>query len=159
VNISDYIDDLQLPQMIELAVTYDTEIMVYNSFAYLFHPSHVPFQWCDIGGPNRALDFAAAFYNHAQSQGRQVTINNRRQYSIANCTRELTAHTGCGAVPDFDTPEYATFGSIQTESWESSEGMDPFSYGLNAATQPGRYMNGSTIIQTLVDIASKNGNL
>ncbi|KAJ7236172.1 glycoside hydrolase family 29 protein [Mycena rebaudengoi] len=124
VNISDYIDDLQLPQMIELAVTYDTEIM-----------------WCDIGGPNRALDFAAAFYNHAQSQGRQVTINNR-----------------CGVVPDFDTPEYATFGSIQTESWESSEGMDPFSYGLNAATQPGRYMNGSTIIQTLVDITSKNGN-
>ncbi|KAJ6631221.1 glycoside hydrolase family 29 protein [Mycena sp. CBHHK59/15] len=124
LNISDYIEDLQLPHMMELAVKYDTEIM-----------------WCDIGGPNRTLEFAAAFYNHALAQGRQVTMNNR-----------------CGAVPDFDTPEYATFGSIQTAKWESSEGMDPFSYGLNTATQPGQYKNGTTIVQTLVDIVSKNGN-
>ncbi|KAJ6590514.1 glycoside hydrolase family 29 protein [Mycena vulgaris] len=124
LNISDYIDDLQLPQMIDLAVTYDTEIM-----------------WCDIGGPNRTLDFAATFYNHAMAQGRQVTMNDR-----------------CGFLPDFDTPEYATFGSIQTAKWESSEGMDPFSYGLNSATNATQYKNGTTIIQTLVDIVSKNGN-
>ncbi|KAJ7151032.1 glycoside hydrolase family 29 protein [Mycena filopes] len=124
LNISDYIDDLQLPQMIDLAVTYDTEIM-----------------WCDIGGPNRTLDFAATFYNHAMAQGRQVTMNDR-----------------CGFLPDFDTPEYATFGSIQTAKWESSEGMDPFSYGLNLATNASEYKNGTTIIQTLVDIVSKNGN-
>ncbi|KAJ7484667.1 glycoside hydrolase family 29 protein [Mycena latifolia] len=124
LNISDYLDDLQLPQMIDLAVTYDTEIM-----------------WCDIGGPNKTLDFAATFYNHAMAQGRQVTINDR-----------------CGTLPDFDTPEYATFGSIQTAKWESSEGMDPFSYGLNSATNASQYKNGTTIIQTLVDIVSKNGN-
>ncbi|KAJ7853737.1 glycoside hydrolase family 29 protein [Mycena leptocephala] len=124
LNISDYIDDLQLPQMIDLAVKYDTEIM-----------------WCDIGGPNMVLDFAATFYNHAMAQGRQVTINDR-----------------CGFLPDFDTPEYATFGSIQTAKWESSEGMDPFSYGLNLATNASQYKNGTTIIQTLVDIVSKNGN-
>jgi len=66
---------------------------------------------------------------------------------------------GCGAVPDFDTPEYATFGAIQTRDWESNEGMDPFSYGLNSATSATQYKNGTTIIQTLVDIVSKNGNL
>lgn len=66
---------------------------------------------------------------------------------------------GCGAVPDFDTPEYATFGSIQTRDWESSEGMDPFSYGLNTATTSDEYLNGTGIVQTLVDIVSKNGNL
>ncbi|KAJ7057775.1 glycoside hydrolase family 29 protein [Mycena amicta] len=124
LNISDYLTDLQLPQMIDLAVKYDTEIM-----------------WCDIGGPNRSLEFAATFYNHAMSQGRQVTLNDR-----------------CGVIPDFDTPEYATFGSIQTDKWESSEGMDPFSYGLNLATNASQYKNGTTIIQTLVDIVSKNGN-
>ncbi|KAJ7731632.1 glycoside hydrolase family 29 protein [Mycena metata] len=122
--LNDYIDDLQLPHMLDLATKYDTEIM-----------------WCDIGGPNRTLEFAAQFYNHAQSQGRQVTMNNR-----------------CGAVPDFETPEYATFGSIQPTSWESSEGMDPFSYGLNTATNASEYKNGTTIVQTLVDIVSKNGN-
>ncbi|KAJ6486823.1 glycoside hydrolase family 29 protein [Mycena sanguinolenta] len=124
LDIDDYIEDLQLPQMIDLAVTYDTEIM-----------------WCDIGGPNKSLDFAATFYNHAMSQGRQVTMNDR-----------------CGILPDFDTPEYATFGSIQPAKWESSEGMDPFSYGLNTATNASQYKNGTTIIQTLVDIVSKNGN-
>ncbi|KAF7350653.1 Glycoside hydrolase family 29 protein [Mycena sanguinolenta] len=122
--LEDYIDDLQFPHMLELATGYDTEIM-----------------WCDIGGQNRTLEFAAQFYNHAQSQGRQVTMNNR-----------------CGNVPDFETPEYATFGSIQPTSWESSEGMDPFSYGLNAATNASQYKNGTTIVQTLVDIVSKNGN-
>ena len=68
-------------------------------------------------------------------------------------------HVGCGNVPDFVTPEYATFGAIQIDSWESSEGMDPHSYGLNTATNASQYKNGTTIVQTLVDIASKNGNL
>ncbi|KAJ7073184.1 glycoside hydrolase family 29 protein [Mycena amicta] len=122
--LRDYITDLQLPHMLDLAQKYDTDIM-----------------WCDIGGENRTLEFAAQFYNHAFKQGRQVTMNNR-----------------CGNVPDFETPEYATFGSIQPTSWESSEGMDPFSYGLNSATNASQYKNGTTIVQTLVDIVSKNGN-
>ncbi|KAF9465205.1 glycoside hydrolase family 29 protein [Collybia nuda] len=124
LEINDYLEDLQLPQMLDLALKYGTEIM-----------------WCDIGGPNKTLEFASQFYNHAFATGLQVTINNR-----------------CGAVPDFDTPEYATFGTTQTQKWESNEGMDPFSYGLNSATQPNQYKNGTTIIQTLVDIVSKNGN-
>ncbi|KAF9026154.1 glycoside hydrolase family 29 protein [Hymenopellis radicata] len=124
LNISDYINDIQLPHMLDLAIKYETEIM-----------------WCDIGGPNRTLEFAAQFYNNAMANNRQVTINNR-----------------CGAVPDFDTPEYATFGAIQTRKWESSEGMDPHSYGLNAATNASQYKNATVIVQTLVDIVSKNGN-
>ncbi|KAG2123005.1 glycoside hydrolase family 29 protein [Suillus cothurnatus] len=124
LNISDYVEDLQYPQMLSLALDYDTEIM-----------------WCDIGGPNKTLDFAAQFYNKAMQNGYQVTMNDR-----------------CGAVPDFDTPEYATFGSLSTRSWETSEGMDPNSYGLNTATNASEYKNGTTIIQTLVDIVSKNGN-
>ncbi|KAG0703338.1 glycoside hydrolase family 29 protein [Suillus ampliporus] len=102
LNISDYIEDLQYPQM---------------------------------------LEFAAQFYNKAMQNGYQVTMNDR-----------------CGAVPDFDTPEYATFGSLSTRRWETSEGMDPFSYGLNTATNASEYKNGTTIIQTLVDVVSKNGN-
>ncbi|KAH0588435.1 hypothetical protein H2248_004283 [Termitomyces sp. 'cryptogamus'] len=122
--ITDYLDNLQLPHMMALAYQYETEIM-----------------WCDIGGPNKTLDFAAQYYNHAWGEGRQVTMNNR-----------------CAAVPDFETPEYATFGSTQTGSWESNEGMDPFSYGYNSVTLASQYKNASDIVQTLVDIVSKNGN-
>ncbi|KAF5364987.1 hypothetical protein D9758_008190 [Tetrapyrgos nigripes] len=149
--IDDYVEDLQFPHMLSLAEKYGTEIM-----------------WCDIGGPNKTLEFAAAFYNDAMTKGRQVTINDRMYMlpvtSLNFLLNRITTTTlriditGCAAVPDFSTPEYTSFSSIQTISWESSEGMDPFSYGLNTATNASEYKNGTTIIQTLVDIVSKNGN-
>jgi alpha-L-fucosidase len=36
--------------------------------------------------------------------------------------------------------------------------MDPYSYGYNRATPLASYMNASTIVTSLVDIVSKNGN-
>jgi len=36
--------------------------------------------------------------------------------------------------------------------------MDPFSYGYNRATPDSAYMNASTLIASLLDIVSKNGN-
>jgi alpha-L-fucosidase len=36
--------------------------------------------------------------------------------------------------------------------------MDPFSYGYNRATPDNAYMNASTIVTSLIDIISKNGN-
>lgn len=36
--------------------------------------------------------------------------------------------------------------------------LDPHSYGYNMATAYPIYMNASTIVTTLVDIVSKNGN-
>lgn len=65
---------------------------------------------------------------------------------------------GCGAVPDFDTPEYTQFGSISTRRWETTEGLDPFSFGFNNATDAADYKDGTIIIQRLVDVVSKNGN-
>ncbi|KIM24230.1 glycoside hydrolase family 29 protein [Serendipita vermifera MAFF 305830] len=97
--------------------------------------------WCDIGGPNRTAEFAAKWYNDARSQGRQVTMNNR-----------------CGIAPDFDTPEYARFSSVQTRSWETNEGIDPYSYGYNQQTRDEDYRSAHDIIHSLVDIVSKNGN-
>ncbi|KIO02569.1 glycoside hydrolase family 29 protein [Pisolithus tinctorius Marx 270] len=97
--------------------------------------------WCDIGGPHRTPEFAAEYYNNAMKHGYQVVMNDR-----------------CGDVPDFDTPEYARYGNIQTRRWETSEGMDPYSYGYNSATPASAYKNGTAIIQNIVDIVSKNGN-
>ncbi|KDQ21398.1 glycoside hydrolase family 29 protein [Botryobasidium botryosum FD-172 SS1] len=97
--------------------------------------------WCDIGGPNLTVKFAKEWYPFAEAQGRQVVMNNR-----------------CGALPQFDTPEYARFSSIQRVKWETSEGIDPYTYGYNRRTKAEDYRSVQTIVSTLVDIVSKNGN-
>jgi len=85
-------------------------------------------------------------------------MDNRARLVTRNMGVMLTFYAGCSAVPDFDTPEYARFASVQTHHWETSEGIDPFSYGLNLQTKAEDYRSAETIIHSLVDIASKNGN-
>jgi len=77
----------------------------------------------------------------ADAHNLQVAMNNR-----------------CGALPQYDTPEYAKFSSIQTQKWESSESVDPYSYGYNRYTRDKDYRSTNYIITSLVDIVSKNGN-
>ncbi|GAW17194.1 hypothetical protein ANO14919_066470 [Xylariales sp. No.14919] len=100
--------------------------------------------WCDIGAANATATFAAAWWNAARAVNRQVAINSR---------------CGLAQAADFDTPEYATFASAQARKWESNMGMDPYSYGYNAATPDSAYMNASTLVRTLIDVVAKNGNL
>lgn len=98
--------------------------------------------WCDIQGtPNNSTIMLSAWFNWARQQGRQVTFNAR-----------------CGLGGDFDTPEYATNAGIEGKKWESNRGMDPFSFGYNAQTPDNQYLTGNDIVQSLVDIISKNGN-
>ncbi|KAI0129194.1 alpha-L-fucosidase [Xylariales sp. AK1849] len=127
IPVEDFIADVMIPQMETLAYTYETDIM-----------------WCDCGAANGTADFAAAWWNTAKTQNRQVAINSR---------------CGIAEAADFDTPEYQTFSSAQHRKWESNQGMDPYSYGYNRATPDSAYMNASTIVFTLVDMVSKNGNL
>ncbi|KAJ5682999.1 hypothetical protein N7462_006164 [Penicillium macrosclerotiorum] len=123
VPVNDYIIDKILPEMNTLA-DMGTEIM-----------------WCDIGGPNRTVEFASEWFNRAAQENKQVLMNAR-----------------CGLPGDFDTPEYARYDGVQVRKWESSLGMDPYSYGYNRATPLASYMNASDIVTGLIDIVSKNGN-
>ncbi|PSR99267.1 putative alpha-L-fucosidase [Coniella lustricola] len=128
VEISDFLTDLQLPQMEALAYKYETDIM-----------------WCDCGTANKTAEFVSAWWNWARTPdvNRQVVMNSR---------------CGVAQAADFETPEYTTYSSAQRHKWESNQGMDPYSYGFNAQTPAASYMNASTIVYTLVDIVAKNGN-
>ncbi|KAJ4355483.1 uncharacterized protein N0V89_003499 [Didymosphaeria variabile] len=101
----------------------------------------VEIMWCDIGGPNRTAEFASSWFNALAAQNKQALMNAR-----------------CGLPGDFDTPEYARYAAVQPRKWETSQGMDPYSYGYNAATPVSAYINASSIVTSLVDIVSKNGN-
>ncbi|KUI62553.1 Tissue alpha-L-fucosidase [Cytospora mali] len=123
VPVKDYIQDKMLPEMQALAASGSEMI------------------WCDIGGPNATVEFAAEYFNSNAKEGRQVLINNR-----------------CGLPGDFDTPEYAKYDAVPMRKWETSLGMDPYSYGYNRATPDEAYMTAQAIVTGLMDIISKNGN-
>ncbi|WP_329347359.1 alpha-L-fucosidase [Streptomyces sp. NBC_01261] len=100
--------------------------------------------WCDIGGANDSLHVLAEYFNHAKNRRRpvDVTINDRSGI----------------AFHDFTTPEYTTYENTVVAKWESSRGLDPFSYGYNRATPDDGYMTAEQVVRNLVDIVSKNGN-
>ena len=100
--------------------------------------------WFDIGGVNDNDHVVAHYLNHAKNRARpkDVTFNNR----------------GGIAAADYSTPEYTTYPDTVVAKWESSRGLDPFSYGINRATPDDQYMTAEEVVQSLVDITSKNGN-
>jgi alpha-L-fucosidase len=105
-----------------------------------YHPDDL---WADIGGPNDSRTVFADYFNQALTSGQQVTVDNRF------------------GIPDYDytTPEYASSFSFSAKKWEANRGIDPFSFGYNAATPDGSYATADQLITQLVDIVSKNGNL
>lgn len=125
--VSDYVNDFQVPQMLELINQYDTDIL-----------------WGDIGGPNNSLPVIANFYNHALNRPhpKEVVVNNRMGVDVW----------------DFTTPEYASNFALTPDKWEACQGIDPFSFGYNAATPDSAYFTAEQLVQRLVDIVSKNGN-
>jgi alpha-L-fucosidase len=106
-----------------------------------YHPDIL---WCDIGGPNDSLKVIAHFYNTAAAgpHPRGVAVDNR-----------------CGVRNhDFTTPEQRVYDSSMQAKWETSRGLDPHSYGYNAATPRSAYATPQALIAELVDVVSKNGN-
>jgi alpha-L-fucosidase len=100
--------------------------------------------WCDIGGPNRSNEVMAHFFNQAKNrpQPKEVTVDNR-----------------CGnGVSDFTTPEYRVEPDINPAKWEATRGIGR-SFGYNAREDEDDYLSADELIDSFVDIVSKNGNL
>ncbi|SMD08801.1 alpha-L-fucosidase [Kibdelosporangium aridum] len=100
--------------------------------------------WCDIGGANDSRTVLADYFNRAKNRPnpKDVTVDDR-----------------CG-IPthDYTTPEYTTYPDTVVKKWEASRGLDPRSYGYNKATPDSMYMTADEVVDTLVDVTSKNGN-
>lgn len=96
--------------------------------------------WNDIGYPNkgRVQELFAHYYNNIP----EGVINNRFSVPWA----------------DFTTPEYAKYDKITEKKWESCRGLG-YSFGYNQAEGPEQVLASDKLIELLVDIVSKNGNL
>ncbi|MFI6812417.1 alpha-L-fucosidase [Nonomuraea sp. NPDC050328] len=133
----DYVKDYMLPQMRELIDGYDPDIL-----------------WCDGQWDRSAAQWQTAgviadYYNKAAKAGKEVAVANR-------CKIE----SGALESPelDFQTPEYSVKPDIDPVKWESSRGI-AHSYGFNQNEPVEDYLTSDQLVDSFVDIVSKNGNL
>jgi len=134
--------------------------------------------WNDISWPGvRAslLRLFADYYNEIPEgmvndrwtpvfpMGRLLRIPFVRRRFNARVKAAVLRHGGALQPPpalhaDTRTPEYATFPDVRPEKWECVRGIDK-SFGFNRASRPEDFLSREALIHSLVDIASKNGNL
>ena len=97
--------------------------------------------WNDIGySPGSDLLKIAADYYNTHPEG---VINNRwKPFNLG----------------DFTTPEYARMDAISAKPWEECRGLGK-SFGLNRIEGPDETIAPGALVDLLVDIVSKNGNL
>ena len=96
--------------------------------------------WNDINYPSQAepLQLFADYYNKFADG----VLNDR---------------WGVG-ISDYTTPEYAWYEEITPKKWESCRGID-FSFGYNQNSTPLQMLSVDELVDSFVDIVSKNGNL
>jgi len=59
---------------------------------------------------------------------------------------------------DFTTPEYAQYPNIRRKKWEATRGLG-LSFGYNRNTEPKHMLSVDELVDSFVDLVSKNGNL
>ncbi len=62
-------------------------------------------------------------------------------------------------VGDFATPERTRMDQLRKDKWESCDSLDPTSWGYNRNLKESEYMTPNHLVDYLVDVVSKNGNL
>jgi len=98
----------------------------------------------------KTRELIAWYYNQAEDPD-EVCVNDR----LGQGTRGPGVW---GVYGDFATPEYEVMDEITDYKWESCRGIG-YSFGYNRAEGPDDYMSAKEIINLLVDVVSKNGNL
>jgi len=89
----------------------------------------------------------AYFYNHSGDPD-GVVANDR-----------WGADTDGRFLGDFATPERTRMLRAAKDKWETCDSLDPTSWGYNARLKESEYMTANDVVDYLVDVVSKNGNL
>lgn len=137
--VDDYVHDYMRPQMYELIDRYDPDIL-----------------WCDGEWEKDSpywdlMPVIAHYYNQAKNRPdpKDVVVANRCRIKPGQYR---------GDQLDFTTPEYEVEADITPQKWESSRGIGR-SYGYNRNEPVEDYLTSNELVDSLVDIVSKNGNL
>jgi alpha-L-fucosidase len=114
--------------------------------------------WNDIAYPSAAKrrQLFADYYN-AYPEG---LVNNRwsTPTELQQAAAEGGGLTNADVHADFTTPEYAQYESITPEKWESTRGVG-HSFGYNRNEGLEDMLTVDELVDSFVDIVSKNGNL
>lgn len=89
----------------------------------------------------------AYFYNHSDDPS-QVVANDR-----------WGVEPDGTYLGDYSTPERQNIKGISEKKWELCDSLDPTSWGYNRLLKEGEYMTPNELVDYLVDVVSKNGNL
>ncbi len=84
-----------------------------------------------------------------------------RLLDVASTRNARTEHGMVPPTPPYfgvRTPEYTTFDDVQRHPWECVRGMDR-SFGFNRESLPEHFLGRDELLGSLVDIASRGGNL
>jgi alpha-L-fucosidase len=117
-----------------------------------------PVMWGDIGYPvDPALPELMAYYYNQVPEG---VINDRFAQTLRQDTPVDDSLILSPEPPHFDfrTPEYTSYDTIPDYKWECVRGIG-HSFGYNAAEGDDDHIAPDKLINLLVDIVSKNGNL
>ncbi|MEH2236977.1 alpha-L-fucosidase [Nostoc sp.] len=100
--------------------------------------------WNDLGYPvGQANEIMAYFYNHVPN-------------GVVNDRFDLNGQFGLHF--DFSTPEYSQLKQIEPKKWESTRGLG-YSFGYNQNDTDLNMISVDELVDSFVDIVSKNGNL
>ena len=132
--------------------------------------------WGDVGYPNKAdVPALFAYYYNQVAEG---VINDRfyqvnpaplkallRIPGMARLVNRILTRAfleGKTSTPsvhsDFTTPEYSTHRTLIAKKWETCRGLG-YSFGYNRNETAAHMLSVNELVQMLVDIVSKNGNL
>lgn len=92
-------------------------------------------------------EILAYFYNHSKDSS-QVVANDR-----------WGVEPDGSFLGDYSTPERRNITGISERKWELCDSLDPTSWGYNRRLKDGEYMTPNELVDYLVDVVSKNGNL
>jgi alpha-L-fucosidase len=106
--------------------------------------------WADIGSPEAfdAVNLIADYYNEKP----EGVVNNRHKFQLPTDNSKPPVHH------DFTTPEYQVLDSIAEQKWETCRGIG-LSFGYNQTEDVDEFLSVDELVDSFVDIVSKNGNL